>query len=1263
MIKQPTKMSCLSVERPHGRIGFFSVVARNFFVISVFLLIGRSGFGQLYPESETGNLAGQATNPSVSSEPGLLFYLSGEHEFTSDFAAGGQDRPNFLHDVETISNGAVGGAFQAEDDQLLTYWSPGNIFAQRGTLSFYWRSRYPVGPTPFPVFRVAFADNTSWDMAWLRIDYNGSGFDAFVTDVGMSRTRVSHYMDQFPAPSQWTHIALSWDETVGVKLYVNGKLAELQSIVGKVYDTGLDQFGPHSRIISPYQVQSHYSFIRGGDFDELRIYDRMLSDDNIASLAQGESPQSIPSINRDLNDRRWRDEWWTQNGWNLPNAAPALLPSENTTVRKVEIHDVYDIKRWFWKANDGIRETTWPGVYNMSSLPGRYDYFVYPDWDCYSRSGQTIKFTLPNESWNHVEIWGTAWGQLTYEKEHAYDNTFAVRTKEQVKSYHDLKKPEQGGKLRFDNAVIENPIGEFGVYYVHEGQAPEGTLSETFTLTSAPDKLPNEALNSAAAFIKGRYPSDECAQMIGVSNTSGSSNTTSTKIANQQAWPFIHVLIPYTSHPEDGLDGVEIQLPALPVKPTHNGLYPMNIRVKDPLWTMRDLADFSFSVKPNSSQTLWIDTRDRLLPEGKALYISIAGAGYGLTPEALKGTKVRLVYKTKEKAVAENEIDRFTQIRDLWAHTSEERPSTPRFNLYNRFVADQADLMKANPNSWQGKAYKYAYGRRYQNPPEYEIPKCPEGVPEWAHLQGEYMEQLDNIFSYYIDNRQISNGEFGGGLSDDDDFTNHFPGVALMGIKPDKIRHSLELMLEGYYDQDRDPYDACLKQRSLPLFTNGLATIDADLLHAYEEGMQAIGQLMLVDYGNPLYISRAMENAKSILERVTQIGSDGHRYFRSRLYGGTQMSTEDPWQWSGAYSYNVLHTSYILTQYNGNPELGKMLVELADGLLAHQDKDGNFYTEINFSTGEVRGKPGLSNAWQVLKAAYDFTGDEKYLKPIEDRVNLSHPFDQKEIVERYIREIKHLGVLSYIYTEGSIWIDRVYAAYNDLQEDRLGGIALARIHNIYQQNHVSWKIDQPANYKSLAFFLPQADSKSIDVIAFNREKEMVGATMTLWGIKPGKWKVIQGVDSNDDQKMDTEVSERTIYLEKGSDLKLAFVPFKQTILHLELVEAAATDYSQRPDLAIGKSGVKINGNEVTVRVYSQGAVRTPETTVELQDANGNRIQTAPVPAMEAPVDLNAKWVEIKLTVPEGTDLSKGSVVVDPDQKITQITTKNTKVEW
>src|SRR5438093_12588993 len=185
---------------------------RQMLYLIALLLFNQPGWAQQAPEPPAGFLAGQPTHPSRSTEPGLLFYLSGDKNFTADFAAGGQNLPNFLREVKIIPNGAFGSAFEAADNQLMSYWAAGNIYAQRGTLSFFWRSRYPVGKTPFPVFRVAFADHSSWDMVWLRIDYNGSGFDAFVTDIGLARTRVSHYMDTLPPPDKWTHIALSWDE-------------------------------------------------------------------------------------------------------------------------------------------------------------------------------------------------------------------------------------------------------------------------------------------------------------------------------------------------------------------------------------------------------------------------------------------------------------------------------------------------------------------------------------------------------------------------------------------------------------------------------------------------------------------------------------------------------------------------------------------------------------------------------------------------------------------------------------------------------------------------------------------------------------------------------------------------------------------------------------------------------------------------------------------------------------------------------------------
>ena len=347
-------------------------------------------------------------------EPGLLFHLSGNHGLQADYAAGGNPAPNFWNDeVKVLPGGPTGPYIQCGDLELLSYWAPGNIYAQRGTLSFYWRSRDAVGPTPFPVFRVGYGDHSSWDMVWLRIDYNGKpGFDAFVTDINLGRTRVSYAMPEFPKPSEWVHLALAWDENRGIRFYVNGKFVAEAAATG-MFNAALDQFGPHSRAINPVQVQSAYNFDRGGDVAEIRIHDRMLSDDNIAALAHNQTPREIPPLARTLSSKDWQREWWFRYGWNRPGDVPPPLTARNITVRKVEIHDAYDLKRWWWRATDGIRETTWPGVYNRSRLPGRNDYFQLPDWDCYSLSGKTITFFMPEEPWNHLEISGGAWGNMT----------------------------------------------------------------------------------------------------------------------------------------------------------------------------------------------------------------------------------------------------------------------------------------------------------------------------------------------------------------------------------------------------------------------------------------------------------------------------------------------------------------------------------------------------------------------------------------------------------------------------------------------------------------------------------------------------------------------------------------------------------------------------------------------------------------------------------------------------------------------------------
>ncbi|HEV7747150.1 MAG TPA: LamG-like jellyroll fold domain-containing protein [Pyrinomonadaceae bacterium] len=1248
------------------------------------------------------------------SEPGLLFYLSGDHEFTADYAAGGDPQPNFLRDVKIISDGARGPGFECANSQLMSYWAPGNIYAERGTLSFAWRSRYPVGPTAFPIFRVGYSDHSSWDMVWLRIDYNGrGGFDAFVTDINLARIRVSYVMPAFPKPNEWVNLALAWDETRGIRFYVNGVLAASQDRQAVLY-AGLDQFGPNSRTIGPMQVQSDYNFTRGGDIDELRIYDRMLSDENVASLAKGKAPQQIPAIARSLAQKTWQDEWWLRYGWNRKGDAPPYLSSAQTSVRKVEIHDAYDLKRWWWKATDGIRETTWPGVYNRSRLPGRNDYFQLPDWDCYSLSGKSVTFRMPDELWNHLEISGAAWGNM-YVDTRGIELLFS-RPQGQEKTFHQLETPRRGQQLRFENVEQEEPIGELSAYYVAAGREPHGTAVLRYTLGGAPAKSIDGTIEPIEKFIAGRYTADERATVVAVAENnearSARPKSAETHRENPVTMPLVHIVIPAAGWQDnsDGLDGIAIDLPALRVKPTHGEYFPLNLQVKDPLWPERNLLDFSFSVKSGEARTLWLDTRDRILPPGKALYLTIAGAGSDFGPASLYGARVRLIFKARAEATKEHELDRFTQARDSYAMLIEEHTTNPRLNLYNRFAADVTDLLRVNPDHWLGQTYWYDSNRSHPRP-KFIQPAAPPGVPLWAFRQVEQLRSLKRVVLWYIDQRQIDNGEFGGGLSDDGDLTNYWPAAALMGSEPEKIKASLMKELDAFYNQG--------------MFTNGLPTIQADELHSYEEGIQVLGQSLLLDYGDPKQLERAMETSRSLIQ-LTGVNSAGHRHIRSSYYNGKKLAEEEPWGWSKPSSILAFHPAMMLVEYNGNPQMKHIITELADGFLAHRKKDANFRQSIAIRFADDKEAPNnRGSVLPIFWAAWKWTGDAKYLEPFKDqgpralesipanaldqlalrqtwgndivafvkggpiaqrpslgyrgtpnannqRLNAPPPPNyallhfawqmtgDKHLLEQlYGSQIEASAIREYMNTEGSMWIDRIDVPYAEIQRARLGGIALTR-NSLYPGQAVSWSFQAPANEESTAILVPNATEQSLKIVTYNLSASPVKVNMTAWDIEPGEWEVVQGSDTNGDDVIDGVATTTTVALERTGTIELMFPPGVTTVLNLKLV-AKGTPYWARPDLGISKDDVVVRERNVSVTIHSLGAVDTEPTTVALVDQSGTVRASAAVPRLEAPADLLPRTTIVTVTVPAGLRLNGCSVVIDPDAKGKEITRINNRV--
>lgn len=1208
-------------------------------------------------------LAALISGMRADTNDALLFHLSCDHGLNAEVHQG-KGTPNFAGSISEIADGADGKAFRCGEGQLLAYQAPGNIYAQRGTLSFWWRSGIELTPTEFPIFRVSYADHSSWDMVWLRIDYNGQGFDAFVTDNGLARVRVSYKCKEGIDAQHWYHLALTWDENRGIRFYVDGQLVgEKRDCV--VLNTGLDQFGPHSRIISPYQVQTAYNCIRGGDIDELRIYSQPLAASDIKALSQCQSPQVLADASLLNDDVAWM-AW--QHYYGFDGDVP-MIEEHDITIRKVAIHDAYDLKRWYWKGCDGIRETTWPGVYNRSSLPGRFDYIQLPDWDCYSLSGQQVRFTLADEPWNHLEVTGSAHGSFSVNDDKCVNSgsflvggkQIARRADKTFHSIHHLDEVQQGQTLVFDNDVQEMPIQELDAYYIHQGVAPEGIVRLNYQLGDFTTFL-HPALMELQQYVVGRHQPNERQMLLAMPVTKGSRSTPpairveeSTSATTTENMPLVHVVIPndmrdinaniplvlddktpetgdtglaWTArslpyswrYMQGGLDGIRLELPSLP-----EGVC-LNIQVKDPIWPLRNMMDVTVRVKGDEPHVLWLDMRDRILPNDRPLYLTIAASDKAFSADLLKGMQLQLVFKSCDEAKIEHIADRMVQIIDNHGMIVEEATSTRRMSKYVQIERDMEDLLRVDPTHDLARKYWYCYNPE-QVKPAFTPAPIAKGVPRWAALQLQLLSKYRDLVEWYIDNRQIENGEFGGGLSDDTDLGNVFPGLIHSGAIAAKASSSLELMLQAIYDQH--------------LLKGGISTLMTDGLHTYEEGTNTIVQVNTARPGNPLQTERMMEAARSERDWVLGHNAEGHLHFRSDYFSATRIADQGLWTWSTPREFLHLGPALMMGQQYGNMEARRYIIEFAESMLAHsrQRDDGHvdMPVEINFQTDSVR-RWGTFFSMVVLDYCYRWTKDPRYLAPLLDASSytyLTSRIDTASMADRYAEIIQQMDWRDFIMKQGSVWIDRIYFSVDDIQRSRLGGIALTRGNYFVPSNPVRWQFASDEEAEQLAIFIPEAKEDCFDIHFFNTSSHAISVEMIGNVVRRGTWDLtVAGTASQVRFGQDKSVS---LTIPAGVEYSVS--------MHL-LQEAE--DNTGLCDLAIGHEDIVRRGNKLEVVVHNLGAQASLPTRLVVIGEQDGRVVTADVPVIPAPADLLPSTAKLLLKLPRS--IQQFQVIIDPDNE-------------
>jgi len=303
---------------------------------------------------------------------------------------------------------------------------------------------------------------------------------------------------------------------------------------------------------------------------------------------------------------------------------------------------------------------------------------------------------------------------------------------------------------------------------------------------------------------------------------------------------------------------------------------------------------------------------------------------------------------------------------------------------------------------------------------------------------------------------------------------------------------------------------------------------------------------------------------------------------------------------------------------------------------------------------------------QPAWAAWRFTGDEKYLRPVMARIARAGTFSIADLNENAATlfgadkdwgraftarakagggaferwgawnftgdtawlEALHADAIAdkvnhdYMNTEGHWWSDRVEAPSEILQRERLGGIALKR-NQTWPGHTRSWRFDDPEGAIQTAILVPGATRERFKVIAYNSSDRPQTADMTAWNVTAGEWEM----------KRDGQTS--TLPLERSASTRLTFAPRMTTEIEFTL-RTPTTPTDERPDLGIGVDDVQREGSTVTVTVHSLGAKDVPAGgRLWITDTAGAVRAEAAIPALAAPLDLQPRTVTVRLKLFRG----------------------------
>jgi len=754
-----------------------------------------------------------------------------------------------------------------------------------------------------------------------------------------------------------------------------------------------------------------------------------------------------------------------------------------------------------------------------------------------------------------------------------------------------------------------------------------------------------------------------------------------------------------------GLDAVGLDIDVADT----DGPFACTAVLHDPADPALDLCWFRFTGNRSGMYRIILDVPDQVLAAGDRLWVTLI-FDRALT---VNGPEIGMYLVPADTARPEALAHRKFLLKTFFALLSECRPwgsyrRQPRDEFFsiNRYTALLPQLFMTidrchdlAPEDDEVRQYReWVFLNHLETLSDVQPPPDPpSGVPAWAWYPRMAWLEARGIVEWWLENRLVPTGEFGGKVSDDSDLYQQFADLPFLesGGVGKRILDGAARLAE-VADQEH--------------LEDGLNLLTCDTLHAYEEGINHMAVMARWFYGDPVYLERCMVSARN-MEKLTYVTKDGRRHFRDRRAMG-HIDMTDPHEPSidGHATPLMWHTALQTIDYNRNPLALKTVREWADSWLRFM-KPGRWATEVEVMTGKVLASSpnrplygGYRTQACVFTWLAGLTGEEKYVEPflhyyrrgeapapangfLDDTYSLgllkslpaatitklssANPLldvfvngDPSSLIEEaignprpgsaVIKTLYDMRRWPVMYTSAEQFTDRLFT--NILETG-----ALSHLGGYCQRNNfnptlaVSWE-GFGTGYGALV-----TDNRrdGFSVLVYSYADTPVTGTMRVWNIEHGTYRITIGTDADGDMKADTADRSDTVELMKADGIPLTLPPKTVTVVRVEQVEKLDPIFA-RADLALAARETKVENTTISGVAHNIGSARAGDVVAAVLDESGAEIVRRSLGALDAPVDLVPRRVEFSLELPAAAQ-DGWTLVLDPDGDVPEIYEGNNTV--